>query len=128
MTPEELATRLEQAATRIGPAIRRGVEHTATVGIARIRGNASGRPGPNVVTGAYRSSWRAETRLLPYGALCTIGTELPYGRRLEFGFTGTDSIGRYYDQPPFPHVQPALGYIGSTLLTQMRLAVSEVLL
>ncbi|MET8585743.1 HK97 gp10 family phage protein [Streptomyces collinus] len=128
MTPEELATRLEHAAAKIGPAIQKGVRHTGELGIARIRGNASGRPGPNVVTGAYRSSWRAETRALKYGATCTIGTSLPYGRRLEFGFTGTDSIGRYYDQPPFPHVQPALGFIEQTLMAQMRLAVSEVLL
>jgi hypothetical protein len=59
--------------------------------------------------------------------MCTIGTDLPYGRRLEFGFTGTDSLGRNYAQPPFPHVQPALGFIGATLLAQMRLAIAEVL-
>jgi len=127
VTPEELADRLNRAATKLRPAIEKGVRHTATLGIARIRGNASGRPGPNVITGAYRTSWRPEMRGLPHGAACTIGTSLPYGRRLEFGFTGTDSIGRTYAQPPFPHVQPALGYIGTTLLAQMRLAVSEVL-
>lgn len=128
MTPDELATRLEHAATKIGPAIQKGVRHTGEMGIARIRGNASGRPGPNVITGAYRNSWRPETHPLPHGAICTIGTDLPYGRRLEFGFTGTDSLGRNYNQPPFAHVQPALGYIGATLLAQMRLAVAEVLL
>lgn len=128
MTPEELANRLEHAAVKIRPAIEKGVKHTATLGIARIRGNASGRPGPNVITGAYRNSWRSEMHALPHGAACTIGTDLPYGRRLEFGFTGTDALGRNYAQPPFAHVQPALGYIGSTLLAQMRLAVSEVLL
>lgn len=113
---------------KIGPAIQRGVRHTGEVGVARIRGNASGRPGPNVITGAYRNSWRPQTRILPYGAVCTIGTDLPYGRRLEFGFTGTDSLGRNYNQPPFPHVQPALPFIGQTLMAQMRLAVTEVLL
>ncbi|WP_416520006.1 hypothetical protein [Streptomyces achromogenes] len=128
MTPEELADRLEHAAVKIRPAIQKGIQHTATLGIARIGGNASGRPGPNVITGAYRNSWRPEMHGLPYGAMCTIGTDLPYGRRLEFGFTGTDSLGRYYDQKPLPHVQPALGYIGATLLAQMRLAVAEVLL
>jgi hypothetical protein len=128
VSPEELADRLEHAATRLGPSIARGVQHTGEMGVARIRGNASGRPGPNVITGAYRNSWRAETRRLPYGAVCTIGTDLPYGRRLEYGFTGTDSLGRSYAQPPFPHVQPALPYIGQTLLAQMRLAVAEVLL
>lgn len=128
MTPEELADRLEHAATRIGPAIARGVQHTGTLGQARIRGNASGRPGPNVITGAYRNSWQAQTRRLPYGAICTLGTMAPQGRRLEFGFTGTDSLGRHYNQPPFPHVQPALPYLGETLMAQMRLAVAEALL
>ena len=128
MTPDELADRLEHAAMKIGPAIQKAVKHTGEMGIARIRGNASGRPGPNVITGAYRNSWRPEMHGLPHGALCTIGTDLPYGRRLEFGFTGTDSLGRSYAAPPFPHVQPALPYIGQTLLAQMRLAVAEVLL
>ena len=128
MTPDELAARFEHAAAKLGPAIERGVRHTGELGIARIRGNASGRPGPNVITGAYRNSWRAETSRLPHGALCTIGTDLPYGRRLEFGFTGTDSLGRNYAQPPFAHVQPALGFIEMTLMSQMRFALAEVLL
>lgn len=128
MTPDELADRLEHAAMKVRPAIEKAVKHTGEMGIARIRGNASGRPGPNVVTGAYRNSWRPEMTALPYGAQCTIGTDLPYGRRLEFGFTGTDSLGRSYAQPPFPHVQPALPYIEGVLMAQMRLAIAEVLL
>jgi hypothetical protein len=128
VTPDELADRLERAADRIGPAIARGVQHTGVLGKARISGNASGRPGPNVITGAYRNSWQTENRHIPYGAECTIGTNAPQGRRLEFGFVGTDSLGRSYNQPPFPHVQPALPYIGQTLMGQMRLAVAEVLL
>ena len=128
MTPDELADRLERAATRIGPAIARGVDHTATLGIARIRGNASGRPGPNVITGAYRNSWQPHPRRLPYGAMCTLATDAPQGRRLEWGFVGTDSLGRSYNQPPFPHVEPAIDFIGGTLMASMRLAVAEVLL
>ncbi|NUS25028.1 MAG: HK97 gp10 family phage protein [Streptomyces sp.] len=128
MTPDELANRLDRAADRIGPAVARGVQHAGELGVARIRGNASGRPGPNVITGAYRNSWRPETHRIPYGAVCTLGTDAPQGRRLELGFVGTDSLGRSYNQSPFPHVQPALPYIGGVLMTQMRLAVAEVLL
>lgn len=127
MTPDELADRLDRAATRIGPAIQRAVRHTGELGRARIRGNASGRPGPNVITGRYRNSWETQTRRLPYGAMCTIGTNAPQGRRLEFGFVGPDSLGRVYNQPPFPHVGPAIGYIGATLTMEMRYAVAEVL-
>ncbi|WP_331746910.1 HK97 gp10 family phage protein [Streptomyces sp. NBC_00842] len=128
MTPDELADRLDRAATRIGPAIQRAVRHTGELGRARIRGNASGRPGPNVITGAYRNSWETTDRRLPHGAMCTIGTNAPQGRRLEFGFMGmTDSIGRTFHQPPFPHVGPAIPYIGATLMMEMRFAVAEVL-
>ena len=28
--------------------------------------------------------------------------------RLEFGFADIDSLGRVYNQPPFPHVRPAV--------------------
>jgi hypothetical protein len=129
VTPDELADRLEHAASKIGPAVQKAVKHTGTLGAARIRGFASGRPGPNVISGDYRSSWQpTPTRRLPYGAMCTIGTTEPQGRRLEFGFVGTDSLGRYYDQKPFPHVQPALPFIEQTLMASMRLAVAEVLL
>lgn len=27
----------------------------------------------------------------------------PYARRIELGFTGTDSLGRNYNQPPYPY-------------------------
>lgn len=127
MTPDELADRLEAAAHHLGPAIRRHVEHAAELGRAQIKGHASGRPGPNVITGDYRNSWQIETRSLPYGAQCTIGTDRPQGRRLEFGFVGADSLGRVFNQPPFPHVQPALPAMTAALRFGMLSAAEEAL-
>ncbi|MFJ4473232.1 HK97 gp10 family phage protein [Streptomyces sp. NPDC089424] len=128
MDLDDLAARLDEAADRIGEVTERRIRHVGAVGAARIKQNASGRPGPNVITGQYRASWRSETRGIPYGAECTIGTSAPQGRRLEFGFWDmTDSIGRHYFQPPFPHVAPALGFIKDTFHAQMRAAVGEVL-
>lgn len=93
-----------------------------------IRGNASGRPGPNVITGKYRASWQVASRTIPYGAECTIGTDAPQGRRLEFGFWDMiDSIGRHFFQPPYPHVGPAIPRLEAELRQQMMAAVSEVL-
>ncbi|GAA3591496.1 HK97 gp10 family phage protein [Streptomyces osmaniensis] len=128
MNLDELADRLDGASDRIGEVSERHMRHVGTVGVARIKANASGRPGPNVITGRYRASWRAETRGIPYGAQCTLGTDAPQGRRLEFGFFNmTDSLGRLYFQPPFPHVQPAIGLIETTLHQQMRAVVGEIL-
>ncbi|MEU5660077.1 HK97 gp10 family phage protein [Streptomyces sp. NPDC047737] len=127
MTPDELADRLEAAADNLGPAVRRRLVHTAELGRGMIRANATGRPGPNVITGKYRSSWEVVGRAIPYGAQCTIGTNAPQGRRLEFGFVGPDSLGRVYNQPPFPHVGPAVPRMEAVLQEQMRAAVEEVL-
>lgn len=124
---DDLADHLDAAADRTGDVIERRMRRVGTVGVARIRQNASGRPGPNVITGRYRASWRSETRGIPYGAQCTIGTDAPQGRRLEFGFWDmTDSLGRHFFQPPFPHVQPAIGFIEDTLHEQMRAAMGEL--
>lgn len=128
MTPDELADRLEAAADNLGPAITRRVQHTAELGRGMIRANATGRPGPNVITGKYRSSWETVTRRIAVGAQVTIGTNAPQGRRLEFGFWDmTDSIGRHFFQPPYPHVGPAVPRMETMLQEQMRAAVEEVL-
>lgn len=36
-----------------------------------------------------------------------VGTNVAYGRREEFGFIGTDSLGRTFNQPPHPYLRPA---------------------
>lgn len=77
--------------------------------LTRTKANASGRPGPRVVTGDYRRTIGLEVSSAGPGlAAATVGTNADQGRRLELGFTGFDALGRYYDQPPFPHFGPAL--------------------
>lgn len=128
MTPDELADRLDGAADRLPDAITRGVQHVGELGRGMIRANASGRPGPNVITGKYRSSWETVTRHIAVGATVTIGTHAPQGRRLEFGFFDMyDSLGRHFFQPPFPHVGPAVPRMEAMLQEQMRHAVEEAL-
>jgi hypothetical protein len=61
-------------------------------------------PGPNVVTGDYVLSWQVEYG--PEGA--TVYTDAPQADRLEYGFHAVDSLGRRFDQPAYPHIQPAV--------------------
>lgn len=123
-----MADRLDAAADNLGDTIARRVVHTAELGRGMIRANATGRPGPNVITGKYRSSWEVVGRAIPHGAQCTIGTNAPQGRRLEYGFWDmTDSIGRHFYQPPYPHVGPAVPRMETVLREQMLGAVEEVL-
>lgn len=109
MDLSELASRLEASADRVGPEINRTVQQKARLARALIRENASGRPGPNIITGAYVASWRLEPFAVPIGGGATIGTNAPQGRRLEYGFYDmTDSLGRHFFQVPRPHVDPAV--------------------
>lgn len=39
--------------------------------------------------------------------LGVVGTNVVYGRRLELGFAGKDSLGRAYNQAPRPFIRPA---------------------
>ena len=86
----------------------RVTQETTLFFLSEVRNHASKRPGPRVVTGAYRDSWGA--RMLKGRAGQQVGvvhTNHPAAHRLEYGFVGTDSLGRRYNQQPFPHFRPA---------------------
>lgn len=74
----------------------------------RVLAHASGRPGPRHVTGDYKRSWSALTKIESGSVTAEVGTSAPQGPRLEYGFTGVDALGRHYNQPPYPHARPAL--------------------
>lgn len=92
-----------------------------------IKAKASGRPGPNAPTGDYRRSWTTRYVDMPTGAVAIVGTNKPQGRRLEYGFTGADSLGRVYDQPPFPHVGPAADEIEPQFISALQAIVWKAL-
>ncbi|MFE3638137.1 HK97 gp10 family phage protein [Streptomyces sp. NPDC059168] len=102
---------LAAAFARMGSAARARTRtitrHHAMLLRVRIQRNASGRPGPNVITGQYRASWDVRMRTSGGEVTAEAFSDAPQGRRLEYGFVGVDSIGRHYRQPPFPHVEPA---------------------
>lgn len=108
--------------------VRAAVHECAPLLETAIKSNASGRPGPNVITGDYRASWTTEYGETSFGgggmtASATVGTNRPQARRLEYGFVGPDVLGRVYNQPPFPHVQPAVDAIGPRFRDAMQRAV-----
>ncbi|MBC9731067.1 HK97 gp10 family phage protein [Streptomyces sp. TRM68367] len=84
--------------------------HHAMLLRTRIQKNASGRPGPNVITGAYRASWEVKVTVSGGRVTATVFTEAPQARRLGYGFVGYDRLGRGpFRQPPYPHIEPFCG-------------------
>lgn len=103
-----VAREIQQHGLRVGPAVARVVRHHGQLLVTRVKAKARGRPGPRMVTGDYNRSWGGQFGFLDGGPTFVAGTNNPQGRRLEFGFEGEDSLGHYYDQPPFPHAGPAV--------------------
>lgn len=101
---------------RIRNAARQGLAEGALRGAELVRDEAK-RIVP-VDTGLLRDSihtehskdfpTRQEHVVTPvYPAENKYGFEPPYARRIEYGFVGYDSMGRFYNQPPKPYMRPA---------------------
>lgn len=107
----EIAAALASGAARTQELMRLVVEKSAADLQSETQLRASGRPGPNVITGDYRGSWRVENRGDGQVVSRNVGTDRVQANRLEYGFVGPDALGRVYDQPPFPHHGPAVDVI-----------------
>lgn len=87
-------------------------------------------PGPNQATGDYVNSWKIQySALKAFGGFqvrAAVYTEAPQGRRLEYGFVGADSLGRVYNQPPYPHVGPAVEAIEPKLQADIEAMLTRV--
>ena len=68
--------------------------------------SAPGQPPRKVTARLFNSIFgtviRNESQILG-----VVGTNVIYGRRLELGFAGKDSLGRQYNQAPRPFIRPA---------------------
>ncbi len=99
---------------KVATSSRIGMQRAVVGGAGIVRSNASGRPGPRVITGDYRRSITGQI-IASSGTLITgqIGTNAVQGPRLEFGFFGPDSIGRVYNQPAYAHFTPSVPRIAT---------------
>jgi hypothetical protein len=123
-----LAASLIASPAKVRAKLVRSTRHHAQLLLTRIQANASGRPGPNAPTGDYRRSWTlvfSPAGSVAGGPVALVGTNKPQGRRLEFGFVGADALGRYYNQPPYPHVRPAVDEVEPRFVADVERIVDE---
>lgn len=122
-----IASGLSQAAAQSGVTAKAVVRKYGALLQTRIQARASGRPGPNAPTGDYRRSWNTRYSSGPGVEMASVGTNAPQGRRLEYGFVGADSLGRHYNQQPYPHVGPAAQQTEPEFVEELRKKIGEVL-
>jgi len=79
-------------------------------------------------TGTYRRSFHMETvEKTPERCTVQVGTDSPYGKRLEYGFVGADKLGRVYNQSPRPHVRPAFDENKGAVVEEFRAAIGDII-
>lgn len=105
-------------------------------GIPRT-GRPGGRPfgadpgtGPGNVTGQLRDSIGIKNRVTSlHTHQVQVVASRPQARRLELGFHGADSRGRYYNQPAYPYMSTAQRFVLTTVLpTLIRDAAAAAIL
>jgi hypothetical protein len=121
--PIELAAALSGMGSAVRARTRAITRHHAMLLRVRIQRNASGRPGPNVITGRYRASWDVKVTVSGGLVSAKVFTDAPQSRRLEYGFVGVDRLGRHYRQPPYPHIEPAFRQTEPGFLEALRTGV-----
>jgi hypothetical protein len=105
----EFAAALDATIARASVETRAAVAEVASEVEKLAKEFASGRPGPNVVTGTLRRGIKHDP-ITPWGVRgwqTELGPTAVYSRRIELGFHGTDALGRHYNQGPFPYFTPA---------------------
>jgi len=123
----ELARDLGKASIASGARAYKIVRHHGMRLQAKVKANAAGRPGPRIQTGDYNRSIGLIVGIEGSGPIARVGTNRPQGRRLEKGFVGTDSLGRTFNAPPYPHFEPAVDAIGLEFERDVMDAMVEVL-
>lgn len=49
-----------------------------------------------------------------------VGTDVPYAARIEYGFAGRDSLGRFYHQAAQPYLRPAVDENADKVFAEIR--------
>ena len=105
----EFGAALSRVTAELDVASKRAIARAAAEVEKDAKVNASGAPGPEVVTGTARRgvSHNPVHRVGLFGWQTEVGPTVIYSRRLDLGFVGTDSLGRIYNQQPRPFFTPA---------------------
>ena len=105
----EFKAALDRTVAGASAGARAAVTEAAHTVQRKAMDNASGAPGPDVVTGSLRRGIQV-TAVRPWGVggwQTTVGPTMIYSRRIDLGYHGTDAVGRVYTQAPKPYFTPA---------------------
>jgi hypothetical protein len=108
---------------KVGGILDRGGREMMAELHQRINLPEDGPPGVRYITGRYFRSWKKQVlyRFSNHPTLLLYTNE-NRARRLEYGFTGIDSLGRMVNAPPYPHAGPAFDAVMPRIEAEILLA------
>ena len=126
---EELAKAFAALAEDIkGPALEAATRAAALPILNQVRITVPEGGRTPYKTGTYRRSFHMETvEKTPERCTVQVGTDSPYGKRLEYGFVGADKLGRVYNQAARPHIRPALDENRGAAVDEFRAAIGDII-
>lgn len=99
---DALSLRVQYMIKPVRAALKDGVDEAAFIFETEAKQNSP------VMSGANRDSIRTDVmKDEPEKQVRGIAPHMPYSHRLEYGFVGTDSLGRKYHQAAQPYMRPA---------------------
>ena len=126
---EDLAAKFRALADDIkGPALEAATRAAALPVLNQVRITEPEGGRTPYKTGTYRRSFEMETaEKTAERCAVVVGTDAPQARRLEYGFVGPDKLGRVYNQPPRPHIRPALDENRGAAVDEFRAAIGDII-
>lgn len=116
-----IRSKFKRSAAKAQERVRAVNEKYVPIVRATLISHSSGRPGPEVVTGAYNAAY--DVHLTDGGMGIEASNPSPQSARLEFGFVGTDALDRMYHQPAFPHFRPTILELGPPYTAEVKRSV-----
>lgn len=117
---------IENATKYVQKAVAGALEEICLNGALPIKNEAK-QLAP-VKTGTLRRSINHQTtEITATKCNVAIGPDTPYARRIEFGFVGTDSLGRRYNQAAHPYMRPAFDTKQDESRKEMKAAAADLI-
>jgi len=114
--------RVAVTVTRYGVLLQTAVRSHAREPRTAFRPGQPGE-GPRLLTGGYLRTINRRTHHTASTSTSEVGSNDDRARRLEMGFTGTDSLGREFDQQAYEHFGPGLDDVDAPFQAALAAAI-----
>jgi hypothetical protein len=114
-----------KARAEVTQIVNKGIGYYGERLVEQVKLNASGAPGPKIITGRYRDSIRGSFHMSGVDGRAEAYTDEEYGHRLEYGGISRTQNKNLLTQP-YPHFRPALTTVGKEFIDYLTRTITRL--